>query len=110
MPLFRVTSAGWTQTALRRLRLNSSSGPTCAQSSYFSRTGPTKIICFIEADPVLLIPRGAVETLIAVQPVALQFIAVDPLFLTPVGHVRNAIAVLSVLTCRSNQVFEVGKY
>jgi len=45
------------------------------------------------ADPVLLIPRGAVETLSAIQAVAVQFIMVDPLFLIPCGHARNALAV-----------------
>jgi hypothetical protein len=45
------------------------------------------------ADPVLLIPRGAVETLSAVQAEAVQFIMVDPLLLIPCGHVRNALAV-----------------
>ena len=33
-----------------------------------------------------------------------------PTFPHSVGHVRNALAVLSVLTCRSNEVFEVGEY
>jgi len=45
------------------------------------------------ADPVLLIPCAVVETLSAVQAVAVQFITLDPLFLIPCGHVGNALAV-----------------
>ena len=62
------------------------------------------------ADPVLLIRREMVENPECRAGGSDPIHRGGPTFPHSVGHVRNALAVLSVLTCRSNEVFEVGEY
>ena len=113
-PLFLIPSSSNNQPELGRIRL---SAPL---ADFFERThfcsilflqsnGWTKLVFFIEADPLLLIPRSTGRDNRGPPERQVPFFAVDPLLLIP-WHTHNAFAAHPSLMRGSNKVVEFGKY